>query len=369
MRPTVLVLGPSRAAISGVSTHVSLLLGSTLAREFDLVHFQVGSEGRAESAAGRLARLAASPFALAAALARNGASIMHVNTSLNARAFWRDLAYVLAAKLCGVRVVLQIHGGALREFCRAGAPARRLVGAALQWPDAVVVLSRSELEAAREIAPRLQVALLPNGIDCAPFLCQPRPARAPGAPLRLVYLGRFARTKGLFEIMDALALVRRRGVAAQLVVAGGGPEEAALRRSVRALGLEECVRFVGPAFGEAKVQLLADSEVLLLPSVHLEGLPYALLESMAAGLVPVVTRVGAIPDVVDEGVHGLFVPGREPGALAEAIAALAAGRERLAQMSLACRRRVAADYSLERLAADFATLYSRVLSWAPSRAG
>ncbi|HSS27952.1 MAG TPA: hypothetical protein VLL50_08345, partial [Usitatibacter sp.] len=58
--PVVLMLGPDRAAVSGVSTHVNLLMDSPLGEDFELVHFQVGSEGRGESAPGRLLRLLAS---------------------------------------------------------------------------------------------------------------------------------------------------------------------------------------------------------------------------------------------------------------------------------------------------------------------
>ncbi|HYY61090.1 MAG TPA: hypothetical protein VE756_06845, partial [Burkholderiales bacterium] len=87
-RPVVVLLGPSRDAISGVTTHLNGLLGSRLATRFDLVHFQVGSEGRREGALGRLARLAASPFLLAATIVRTGAELLHINTSLNAKAYW-----------------------------------------------------------------------------------------------------------------------------------------------------------------------------------------------------------------------------------------------------------------------------------------
>ena len=120
-RPAVLLLGPSRDAISGVTTHVNALLDSRLAGEFALEHFQVGSEGRSESAPGRLLRFVASPVALAAAVLRRGAAVVHLNTSLNAKAWWRDLVYLLVAKACGARVVLQVHGGALD---RLGAPPR-----------------------------------------------------------------------------------------------------------------------------------------------------------------------------------------------------------------------------------------------------
>ena len=95
----------------------------------------------------------------------------------------------------------------------------------------------------------------------------------------------------------------------------------------------------------------------MLPSYHLEGLPYALLEGMAAGLVPIVTRVGAIPDVVTPEVHGLFVPPRDPQAVAAALETLHADRAALARMGAAARERVKSHYSVDRVAGDFTVLY------------
>ena len=176
-----------------------------------------------------------------------------------------------------------------------------------------------------------------------------------------MYIGRLAREKGLHEAIDALALVRSLGVAARLVVAGGGPEEAALRERVREHSLKEAVNFTGPVEGEHKALLLSQADVLLLPS-YAEGLPYALLEGMAAGAVPVATPVGAIPDVVTDGQHGLFVPLRDADAIAQAIMRLDADRALLARMSAASRKRIVSGYSIERLAADFSALYSTLCS-------
>ena len=359
--PTILVLGPDRGAISGVATHLNLLLGSELARRFNLVHFQVGSEGRKEGAVGMLARLIASPFRLAATIARTGASIVHLNPSLSPKAYWRDLPHLVAAKLCGARVVYQIHGGALGQLYGANravaALMRRVVRATLRWPDVVVVLSRIELEEVRALVPEQNVMLVPNAIECAPLL-QRRALREASLPLRLFHIGRLVNTKGAFETVQGLALARSRGVDAQLVIAGDGPDLPRLRQAVDELGLAGQVRFAGSAFGERKARLTREADVLLLPTYHSEGLPYALLEGMAAGLVPIVTRIAAIPDVVTEGVHGLFVPPRDPEAIAQALATLDADRASLARMGAASRERVLAAYSIERLADDFAALYS-----------
>lgn len=366
--PVVLILGPSRSAVSGVSTHLNALFGSALERHFRMVQFQVGSANRNETAFGWLMRLLASPFQLAAAILRLDAAMVHVNTSLDARAYWRDLVYVLLAKAFGVRVLYQVHGGALRAFCASSFLMKGILRRTLNWPDVVVVISQIELESARELAPRQRIVLLPNGTDCTSLVKLERSASDPQAPLRLLYMGRLVRTKGLFEILEALRLLRRCGVATHLVIAGSGPDEQALRRSACALGVQDIANFAGAAFGERKMQLLTEAEVLLLPTYHLEGLPYALLEAMAAGLVPIVTRIGAIPDVVQEGVHGVFVPPRDPQALARAIQSLAADRALLERLSAASRQCVATSYSVERLASDFTALYRALMGPAASLA-
>jgi len=222
-RHVVLLLGPSREAISGVTTHLNGLLGSRLASRFDLVHFQVGSEGRREGFLGRAARLALSPLALAAAIARHGAGLVHINTSLNAKAYWRDFAYVVAAKLCGARVLYQVHGGVWERFAQKGGMFAALLRRMLRWPDAVVVLSRAQLDALRAAVPEQSVELVPNGIDCGPYLRYNRPAPEPQAPLRLIYIGRLVPGKGLLETIEGLRLARTRGISARLVIAGNGP--------------------------------------------------------------------------------------------------------------------------------------------------
>ena len=361
-RPGALLLGPHRAAVSGVSTHLNLLFASRLASEFSLAHFQVGSEGRNERPAAFAWRMLVSPVLLAATILVRRVAIVHINTALNARAYWRDLAYLIVAKICGARVLWQVHGGSLpQEFFGRVRVLDGFLRATLRLPDALIVLARVELEAYREFVPGQQVLLLPNGIDCAPYAALAREWPDPAAPLRLVYIGRLARGKGLYEALRGLALARTRGARARLVVAGSGPEESRLRRFVDHLGLAGEVSFAGPVFGDRKARLLGGADAMLFAS-HSEGLPYALLESMAAGVPAIATRVGAIPDVVVDGVHGLLISPRDAEAVALAICRLAADRELPARMGTACRRRIASGYSIDRVAEQFRRLYSESCS-------
>jgi glycosyltransferase involved in cell wall biosynthesis len=356
--PVVIVLGPDRSALSGVSTHVNLLMESALGHEYEMVHFQVGSEGRAEGAAAKFLRLALGPFALAATIIFRHASVVHINTSMNRKAYWRDIVYVAIAKALGARVVYQVHGGAFpAQFFAKSPMLTRFLRWSLGLADRVLVLGKAELAAYRRFAPDLDVVALPNGIDLRPFAGSSTVQSHVDSPLRLVYVGRIAREKGLYETLQGMRIAHELGVETRLAIAGGGPEEPRLRRYAQALGIGSRVCFVGPVFGADKVKLLAGADAMVLAS-YAEGLPYALLESMAAGIPVIATPVGAIPDVVSDGIHGFVVPPRDGKAIAEALAVLAGDRERLSWMSRACRRRIRAAFSIERLAQELSLVYA-----------
>ena len=360
-RPRVAILGPALAAISGVSTHVNMLLASSLRQNFELMHFRVGSEGREEGTLGKLGRYLFSPPQLAAFLARSRADIVHLNTSLDAKAYWRDLAYLAVARLLGRRVVNQIHGGPNpADFFPRSRLLTWILRQFLVRSDAVTVLSSGEFAAYRAFDGRINVHRVPNAIDPVGLIDEPRSENRHD-PLRLVYVGRIIESKGLFEAVDALRQLHQQGRRFTFMVAGAGRDELRLREAVRAAGIEDRTRLLGPVFGAAKNRLWLESDVLVFPSRHAEGLPYALLEAMAAGCVPIVTPVAAIPDVVQSGLQGFLVPANDPTRLAAAVAQLDDDRPRLAQMTQAARRRISESYTIARLAADFEAVYRQVL--------
>jgi glycosyltransferase involved in cell wall biosynthesis len=356
-RPVALLTAPRLAALSGVSTHVDLLLASELALDFSLIHFEVGREGHDEGRLARALRLVVSPVRLGYQVLAHRAAIVHVNTALTLRAYWRDLMYMLVARLCRARVLYQVHGGpAPQAFCGGRPLAGVFVRATLRLADAIVVLSSADREAFCRFGVAARVLVLPNAIDCRPYDALVRGRATPARPLRFLYLGRLVREKGLYELIEGLRLARSQGIEAELILAGEGPESAGLGEAAAARGLEQ-VGFPGPVRGPDKIALLRWADVLALPS-YAEGLPYALLESMAAGVPAIASRVGAIPDVVVDGVNGLLVEPRSARAIAAAIRTLAEDRGALARMSEASRATITARYSIRRLAAQLRALYA-----------
>jgi glycosyltransferase involved in cell wall biosynthesis len=356
----VVVLGPAIKAVSGVTTHLNQLFGSTLNEKFSLLHFQIGSEGRRETWLQKLFRFVIGPLAFFLYLLRQRPQVVHLNTSLEQKSYWRDIAFLLIAKLLGHSVVYQVHGGALPdEFFVGSRWLTILLRKVLSLPDVVVLLAQVELEAYRRFVPAQRLEVIPNAIETDILLQRPLEAEGQG-PLHLAYLGRMAKNKGIFDAVEALAQLIRAGNDLHLTLAGGGPDEARLKERVSALGMEDRVCFSGPLFGAEKDALWCNADVFVFPTYR-EGLPYALLEAMAAGAVPVTTRVGAIPDVMQDGVHGLFVPPRDVDALVLALAKLDGDRALLLRLAQAGRARVLENYTVARLAADFERLYNSLL--------
>lgn len=359
-RPHVLLLGPARTAISGVSTHLNQLFKSPLSTCFQLSQFQVGREGRTENRLGTLLRLIGSPFALAICVVRRNPRIVHINTSFDTKGFWRDLAYLAISKVLRRRTVYQVHGGALpQELFSRNRWLTSLVRWTLSYPDVVVLLSEPELAAHRKFAPDVRLALIANAVDIEGVELNLE-RYASNRPLEIVYIGRLAESKGVFDVVQAVAMLRARGIEVHLRLAGFGAAEQQIRQAITEARLGDQVQLLGPVFGAAKEELWRSANVLAFPS-HGEGLPYALLESMAAGVVPVISPVGGIPDVMQDQVHGVFVPPRNPRALADALERLHHDRPSLQRMAVAGRQRIVDQYSVSRMAAEFHRLYASLI--------
>ncbi len=357
---SILLLGPSLDAVSGVSTHLNQLFGSELADEFTLNHFQIGSEGRQEGKAQKLARFLFSPLALAVHIITTKPDIVHLNTSLEPKSFWRDAAYLLVAKLLGKRVVYQVHGGELPQlFFNGNSVLTAFLRQLLTWPDAVVLLASVEYQAYAAFTACKQLSVIPNAIA----LPDNAEKSFDHEPIRLGFIGRLANNKGALEAVQALALLRQTGLEqVHLTIAGSGPAEAEIRNLVSSLALSDAVTFAGALFGAAKEEFWRQTDIFVFPTYHREGLPYTVLESIAFGTPMITTRVGAIPDVIQDGVHGVFVEPHDAQAVADALRALIEDQNKLKAMSVACATRAREFYGVDRLARQFAELYRLLLA-------
>lgn len=362
----ILLFGPQLSAVGGGPTHMRNMLSSSLSDRYDLVHFEIGSRGREspaseEGAIAQIMRLVWSPVLLIWRIIRLRPALLHLNTSLNHKAFWRDLGYLMLGKLFRRKVVVQIHGGSLERFCHSSPFLRYVSSVTFRITDAVVVLSSVEKRNFEKISNLKILVEIPNAVDIGEYR-QGSLRKHSGKVRRLTYLGRLTREKGLFEAVEAMKIIAVDPDLGdvELVIAGSGPARADLQSRIKEFELGARVRFVDPLFGAEKVRFLQQSDIFLFPSYH-EGLPYSILESLAAGTPVIATNVGGIPDAVIDGIHGLLVEPREPVQIANAIRNLASNSDLVRAMSQNCLSRSQENYGLERLATQFDDLYGSVL--------
>lgn len=189
--------------------------------------------------------------------------------------------------------------------------------------------------------PKFEVCRL--GVDPERFSPVARPARP--EPFRLLCVGRLVPAKGQHVLLDALALLARRGRHPHLTLVGDGPDRASLENHAQHLRLKDSVRFAGAVNQEVVLGLYERADAFVLPSFA-EGLPVTLMEALATGLACVATRIGGVPELIDDGEHGLLVAASDSEGLADAIERLMDDPGLRARLAEAGRARVLADYVL-----------------------
>jgi glycosyltransferase involved in cell wall biosynthesis len=164
--------------------------------------------------------------------------------------------------------------------------------------------------------------------------------------------------KGIQYFLDAAVILAERFPEARFLVVGDGESRRELEGHAGRLGLGRRVVFTG--FRCDVPELLSEAEVCVLPSLS-EGLSNALLESMAAGVPVVATRVGGNSEVVEDGLTGLLVPARNPAELAWATGRLLENKNLALSYGQAGMRRVQELFSMERSVRETEHLYERLL--------
>jgi glycosyltransferase involved in cell wall biosynthesis len=228
--------------------------------------------------------------------------------------------------------------------------------------DAVIACSRADRRRMIEVEgiPEATVVLVPNGIVGR----APTPGRnlrgelgiPAGAPV-VVSVGALRAEKRFDLLLQAARELADRQPDLRVVIAGAGAERGALEALASRLGLGQRARLLGARDDVPDVLAMADVAVTCS---DFEGSPLSVLEYMEAGLPVVATQVGGLPDLIDDRVHGLLVPRREPAALARAIGDLLGDPQRRQAMGAAGRRRRREQFDFGVMVARLEDLYERL---------
>jgi glycosyltransferase involved in cell wall biosynthesis len=226
-------------------------------------------------------------------------------------------------------------------------------------PDAwnvAVAVSPKVAESARRWVPRRPVLQILSGVDLPDesLLAQRLSFEH---PIRLIFIGRLEHThKGVLWLPDILRACLDRGFAATLTIVGDGPDAERLQRLLAERSLERQTQLLRGIPPREVYRLLTQSHALLMPS-QFEGLPLALLESLACGCVPVVSRLPGITDIaVTHGQTGLLVRTGDVAGFADAVVSLAGNAAQWERMSGACRERARQSFSVDAMGSSYLRL-------------
>ena len=323
----------------GITAAVNTFVASPITESYDLE--LVSTYRRADASRGLVQRLAFGVKLLLTTAWRaiiQRANIIEVHTA-SSRDFLKHAAVIFAARLTGRPVMLRIHGGNFANAYESASPSsQRLIRWLLRLPNRVVVLSNGWAEIVSRIQPQAKVTVIPNSVDCH-ALGEIARHRHPSAS-DVLLLGNLCADKGHFDMIEAAAIVARSFPGCLFLFAGAERDNGALQQlqsSARELDIEANVEFLGPIFGDDKMNALTRAGIFALPS-HLENMPISLMEAMAAGLPVVASNVGAISEMVEDKHTGLLIEARDTGGLADALMMLLNDRQCRQEMGQAGQR-------------------------------
>ncbi len=241
---------------------------------------------------------------------------------LGSFAYPDGVAAVSLARRLKIPAFVKVHGTDVNVMAESWGTGRQIRWA-LRNAAGVVAVSRALADKVERLGGRrADTLLLYNGIDRALF----RPRERLGArrdlgldPSRraVLYVGNLKRDKGVIDLVVAFVRIAARRPEVDLEILGTGPVRAEIEELCRRHGLRERVHIRGVRTHDEIAAWIASCDLLALPS-YAEGVPNVVLEALAAGRPVVATRVGGIPEIVDD-TAGRLVPCRDIDALAAAL--------------------------------------------------
>lgn len=301
----ILISAPSLDVSINVSG-ISALVGPLIEKypsQFE--HLIVGTPDSSKSLFSRLLYLFLAIFRLFIFSLSPGCKIFHLNTSADTPAIVRDFFLFLTAKIVRLDVVVHFHGGFWLTAAKVPWFILSIVSFVINRANCCVVLGADEISNLREkFFIKREIVPLPNYVADEYFFEKNHEADVRGREgLNIVFLGRLVESKSIDKIPYLVKRAIDLSSQVHFHICGDGPLR---QKMIEDLGSipRRYWTYCGVVSGDAKLEVLRRADIFILPSRSGEGMPIAMLEAMASSAIPVVTKLGAISDVIVDGVNG-----------------------------------------------------------------
>ncbi len=223
-------------------------------------------------------------------------------------------------------LVCSLHGSDINTYPYYGGLSMQLTKKVLGEADLLISVSSALKDAANSIAKtKNEIRVVYNASDDTIFFHR----RDQRSRIRqefgisemdkaLLFVGSVSRDKGVPELMDAFMRVHSDNPGLHLFIVGKGTDIATLSNVVASCRSQDTIHLIGEVPHDDIADFMSAADIFVLPS-HSEGMPCVVLEAMACGLPVVATRVGGIPEAVEDGKSGILVPVKDTDSLTKAI--------------------------------------------------
>jgi len=274
----------------------------------------------------------------------------------------------------GKPIVMKFSCSSLVELMTASWAGRTTLEFLRKMASRILILNKGMEEECRQANfDMTKVSWMPNPVNTDEFLPVGTEKRTelrakhqiPDGAVVTLFVGRLDHQKKIPWLMGAFARVARQRPEAILAMVGDGPLREDIHQLTRDLGIEKNVVFTGrlPMSGVLEWMQLSDLTTLVS---EVEGLPCSLIEAMAAGLPPVVSRIEAHTQLVDNEVHGLLTELGNEEDIATGLKRLIDDRELRLRLGQQARQRMIDHFSTSKVATYYETLFAEVLGNKPA---
>lgn len=344
------MVGPSPKSRGGVASVVCSYEQAGLFRKWPVIYLSSHVEGSKR----RKFQAAFTSFvAFVRLLLARRVQLLHIHVARRS-SFWRKSVFMLMAYFSRCPVFVHLHSGGFPDFYQkeCGPIKKRIVRFVLYRADRLIVLSSQWWDLLKNITENTRIVEIPNFL-VVKAADGKLPERENNSAL---FLGRLSDEKGFFDLMDATALICHRVPNFKLRCGGEGDMNI-VTSYIEKLGIQQAVDLLGWVGEDERRELLYSSAIFVLPS-YVEGLPMSVIEAMSMGVPVVASKVGGVPDVIDDGNDGRLIRPGDVAGIADAVIALLEDNDMRARLGQAGKEKVTSRYTAQNVIPILESMYT-----------
>lgn len=273
--------------------------------------------------------------------------------------FLRDFSFVILIKMFRVKLVYHLHGTGIKKSAEKNFLLKLLY--IIAFSNETIICLSNKLAYDVDFIVDKKIFIVPNAVQAIVKSVTMNTSKN-SHKLNIVYISNLFKFKGIFDLLDSLFLLLKNQLLFTCYIVGdeGDVTKEELFKRLDILGLNKFVKYLGPKFGEKKNEILSSADIMIYPT-HNDAMPLVILEAFQFNIPVIASDIGAISDIIDDGISGFLIRNIKPDQIAEKVELLNNNRELLLKMGIAARNKYEEKYRLEIFEKNMKAVFDKVL--------